>query len=680
MSAVQCNLRFLIITFCSVFFLLSAGWAGTQWLPVGPDGGDARSLAFDPKNPDRIYLGTSAGRLFVSLDSGASWSRFAHLGEGDDYVLDHIAINPADPNVMYVAAWSVENSSGDLFRTLDGGKTWRPLEGVHGKSVRALEIAPSDPKVIVIGALDGVFRSQDGGESWERMSPAGHSDLKNFESVAIDPLDPAKVYAGTWHLPWRTTDGGKTWVHMNKGLIDDSDVFSIIVDPKNPLTVYASACSGIYKSNDAGAQFSKVQGIPFSARRTRVLQQDRTNRDVVYAGTTEGLWKTMDGGKTWKRMTAANVIVNDVMIDPRDSTRVLLATDRSGVLLSRDGASSFMAANRGFAHRQVSAMQIDHTHPNVLYAGLLNDHEFGGVYASRDSGHSWTQMNAGLGTLDVYAVRQSADGTLVAGTNRGIYALSDPLKYANGAWSPRNAYMVEKMAPRPVRSGGKVKMAPAKTWVRSELSARVQDVAVNGNTWFAATSSGLLQSADQGASWKGGPILDQTEFVGVQSKGQTVAAISPRVLVISLDDGINWYGAHVPRFITHLRDVEIDPAGGIWIATREGLWRTADGGENWEHLLAGLPATYTDSIHYETETGRLIAVSRNAVYESADGGRHWQQADQGGWAMRGMSTIAGQRFAYTPYDGILTEAGSTAAGAASPAGAGVSAASLGANH
>jgi photosystem II stability/assembly factor-like uncharacterized protein len=241
--------------------------------------------------------------------------------------------------------------------------------------------------------------------------------------------------------------------------------------------------------------------------------------------------------------------------------------------------------------------------------------------------------------------------------------------------------MVEKMAPRAVRSSGKLKMAPAKTWVRSELSARVQDVAVNGNTWFAATSSGLLQSSDQGASWKGGPILDQTEFVGVQSKGQTVAAISAKVLVISLDEGINWYGAHVPRFITHLRDVEIDPAGGIWIATREGLWRTADGGENWEHLLAGLPATYTDSIHYEAETGRLIAVSRNSVYESADGGRHWQQTDQGGWAMRGMSTVAGQRFAYTPYDGILTEAGSAVAGGSTPAGAtGVSAASLGANH
>ena len=80
-------------------------------------------------------------------------------------------------------------------------------------------------------------------------------EIKNIESIAIDPKDPNVVYAGTWHLAWKTPDGGANWEHINKGMIDDSDVFSVIVDHSNPQNVFASACSGIYKSTTAGELF-----------------------------------------------------------------------------------------------------------------------------------------------------------------------------------------------------------------------------------------------------------------------------------------------------------------------------------------------------------------------------------------------------------------------------------------
>ena len=86
------------------------------------------------------------------------------------------------------------------------------------------------------------------------------AEIKNIESIAIDPKDPNVVYAGTWHLAWKTADGGANWQHINKGMIDDSDVFSIIVDHSNPANVFASACSGIYKSVTAGEQFSEDPG------------------------------------------------------------------------------------------------------------------------------------------------------------------------------------------------------------------------------------------------------------------------------------------------------------------------------------------------------------------------------------------------------------------------------------
>jgi len=127
--------------------------------------------------------------------------------------------------VMYVSAWSVQSQQiGDVFRTRDGGKTWKTLPSMHNKSIRAMAMAASNPNILVAGALDGVFRSNDGGESWERISPANHAEIKNIESIAVDPKDPNVVYAGTWHLAWKTADGGANWEHMNKGMIDDSDV------------------------------------------------------------------------------------------------------------------------------------------------------------------------------------------------------------------------------------------------------------------------------------------------------------------------------------------------------------------------------------------------------------------------------------------------------------------------
>ncbi|HXO38981.1 MAG TPA: hypothetical protein VN872_10095, partial [Candidatus Acidoferrum sp.] len=409
-----------------VLLWISAALAAEQpWQPVGPDGGNVRSLAIDPKDPDRIFLGTSAGNLYLSIDKGASWSRFARPGNSAEMVLDHIVIDPSDSRNIFAAAWNAQlpNSDGDLFRSSDAGKSWEIVADLHGKSLRALSIAASNPKILVAGALDGIYRSLNGGRDFERISPPNHAEIKNVESIAIDPVNPDVIYAGTWHLPWKTEDGGKTWHSIKKGVIDDSDVFSILIDPSQPANLFISACSGIYRSDSAGELFRKIQGIPYSARRTRMLRMDPADHNTVYAGTTEGLWKTTDAGATWKHMTGSNIIINDVLIDPRHPARVLLATDRSGVLASDDGGVTFTASNRGFTHRQAAALLVDRSNSAVLYAGVLNDKEFGGVFVSRDAGQTWKQISDGLDGRDVFVLRQAADNSLVAGTDHGISVL-----------------------------------------------------------------------------------------------------------------------------------------------------------------------------------------------------------------------------------------------------------------
>jgi photosystem II stability/assembly factor-like uncharacterized protein len=630
------------------------GSGARQWSVLGPDGGDVRSLAYDPHNPDRVFLGTSTGVIFLSDDGGHNWSRFAKLGAGDDYVLDHMAFDPQNSKNIFVSAWSVQDqNAGDIFRTRNGGKDWEALPAMHGKSVRAMAVSASDNKVIVAGALDGVYRSNDGGNNWQRIS-SNDGVVKNIESIAVDPKDPNVVYAGTWHLAWKTSDGGANWQHINKGMIDDSDVFSIIVSSANPSEVFASACSGIYKSVSGGDQFEKIKGIPFTARRTRVLKQDPSNPAIVYAGTTEGLWKSVDEGKNWKRVGSPEVVVNDVLVDPRNSQRVLLATDRSGVLASDDSATTFTASNHGYSHRYVSAILADTKEPNTLYIGLVNDREFGGVFFTRDGGQNWLQKSSGLDGRDVFTLKQSHNGTLVAGTNKGLFELVS----GSSSWHPINNVVLEKSVSRTVTlKSGKKKTVTSIASTHTLLDGRVSDTDLGSSRWFAATSAGLFTSKDQGKVWVGGPVSGEKDFVSVQAQDGLVVAATRSTVLVSEDEGKIWQPARLASYAINIRSVTVAPDGQIFVATREGAFHSADSGKSWNHVVAGLPDKDITSVAYDGSHKRLLATSgqTGVVFESADGGNTWQRGPDSGFPLRRISVVHGRYVAATPFDGVVAQ-------------------------
>ena len=652
--------------FFALGLLLGAVWlpAENAWTVVGPAGGDARALAAFPGEPKHLLLGTTNSWLYESMDEGGSWHRLAKLGSDDGFVLDSIVVDSQDPATIYVGAWK-NSVDGGLWISHDRGKSWTEPVRLKGQPVHALAQAPSDSHILYAGTLEGVFRSSDGGATWTQISPPDSHEIHEIESLAVDPGNADTVYAGTWHLPWKTSDGGKTWRNIKQGLIVDSDVFSIIVDPEHPHTVYLSACSGIYKSENAGTLFRKIQGIPTEARRTRSLMQDPEKREVVYAGTTEGLYKTVNAGKTFERMTDADVVVNAVYVDPGDSNRVLLATDRSGVLTSQDGGATFTPSNQGISERKVAAVLVDRDNPELLYAGVVNDKKYGGVFRSSDGGAHWEQLGTGLDGRDVFSLAETEDGRVVAGTSHGIFVLDDganpagagslagvgdPPAADGGANAPtagRAAAPAAGDSAVASAAGGAVPAADGSavapdvlTWeprnnivntvVKTvtqthmhtkvniekqvqaptiELESPVNALDVSSEVWVAATGYGIVTSRDQGASWQGGPVMGEGDYLSVTVQGETMAAARADGVVLSKDAGQSWWPMGLPTMLTRIHRVAFSPDGTLWLGAREGVYYSRDLGKTWMWIHR-LPFRDVDDLSYDAESKRILVSSR----------------------------------------------------------------------
>ncbi len=673
---------------CTLLFaLVPAGASAASWYPLGPFGGDARVIAADPADSQHLYLGTEIGWLYDSHDAGTTWKRVAQVAKQDDLVIDHILVDTKNPKRLIVGTYRVGASDGGIYISDDMGKTWYAQAEMKRQSVRAMARSDSDPQIIVAGTLQGIFQSNDNGVHWKQISPIESKEIHEVESLAIDPIDPRIIYAGTWHLPWKTVDGGENWTNIKQGIIDDSDVFSIIIDPQNTKTIYLSACSGIYKSSDAAEQFRKIQGIPSTARRTRKLLQDPSDSNTVYAGTTEGLYKTTDAGRTFTRLTEPDVIVNDVYVDPKTPSHVLLATDRGGVLSSEDGGTTFAESNTGFSARQVSSITSDRHNAGKIYVGVVNGKETGGVFASADGGLSWQQQSSGLHGRDVFSLTETPAGTLLAGTRHGIY------RYEEDHWressdlahdaSPKPLSVTKpavkqnpKKAVRPSRSShdkapaalhrhsapiayhanaharllrtvdsnrtGRKRRKPLakKTALRkvsvkqekheqSSVSPRRPEVAAvvkvaaldavvfalvtKGDTVYAGTDHGLLQSAADGHSWEkaDGATLSDVHFLAMHDA--IFFAANLKQLTVSTDGGATWGEAQLPTGLTQVTAVEVDDAGTLWLGGVEGIFYSTDRGATWQTLRQLFLRSVT-SIHADFAEHRVYVTSSLSTY------------------------------------------------------------------
>ncbi len=395
---------------------------GESWdtMPLGlPDvySGVPITITIDPTNPDKVFVNSYTGGLYLSLDAGATWMNAMNGFTGAE--LTDIAMDPYSPSVVFAVG------RPGPFKSFDGGLNWLGTGGMSGVQPRpewsAVCVKPDEPNVVLAADqfYGELYRTQDRGESWEILLVIIPVDqvhyplsLHGIKTVVFAPSDPSVIYAGA-RIPdktiefdrmtpydttrpsmgvYKSTDGGDTWVQMNDGLEKTTkNINAIVVHPHDPDTAYAVTLnSGVYKTVDGGGHWIHINsGI--TRMDIRSIAIDPNNPDVLYAGAENaGIFKSQDGGLSWMQVNVgldAEATVRGLAVDPLDSDRVFAGDWHTGAYVSEDAGGVWMHINDGLENRAITALDIS-ADGSVLYAATQG----GGVFRLGDVGTTGTLM------------------------------------------------------------------------------------------------------------------------------------------------------------------------------------------------------------------------------------------------------------------------------------------------
>ena len=593
-----------------------------DWRANGPPGGDVRSLVVDPSNPDRFYLGTLDAQLYTSADAGKSWELLHNFNKPKLFV-DHIIVDPRDSKTLYVAAHR-HKEAGGFFKSVDGGRKWRESPELKNEALHSLTQSDSNPSVLIAGTFNGIFRSDDSGDSWTQLPTSSTPGLVHVESLAIDPRTTSTIYAGTWYLPYKSTDGGQSWKTIKNGIIDDSDIFAIDIDPRDPNHIIASACSGIYETSNGGDGWTKVQGIPSQSRRTRAIVQHPSIPGLVFAGTTEGFWRSERGGKadSWMVTTSRQLEVNSIAIHPSRPQTIYIGTNNYGVMVSTDGGKNFVPTNGGYSGRFANVIVADRETPDRIYAATINTTTGGGfLFVSTDNGETWRpSMRSMAPRLITYSILQDArDANLIyLGTNLGVYRSLD----RGASWAPASM-PIPPPAPPKGRAGKKTTPAAATPKAAaqppSEAIRKVQE-SLNAAGYSVGVPDGRAGKQTIAALRKYQadrhlPVTGKIDDITLKSMGLPPGSGDD---LVTLSDAVN----------ALVQTIDVETQRPVLLAaTNVGLYRSLDTVMGWQKLPYG-PSydTRTSCVWADPQQPEtiLVGTAASGVLISHDSGKSWQ--------------------------------------------------------
>ncbi|HVT03841.1 MAG TPA: YCF48-related protein [Thermoanaerobaculia bacterium] len=495
-------MRKFVLVLVAALFLTVPVKAG--WSRAGLFGADVRAMIVDPTDPDRLFLGTSEGEVYVSNDGAKSWVNPRHAIPFPGYIVDNLAID--SKGRLWAACWGLWGG-GVIAVSDDQGVTWKRRDGgLEEFSVRALVVNPCDADDIVVGGLTGVYRSKVGGAEWTKIS-----EQENVESLAIDPRDANRIYVGTWRQAWRTDDGGASWIHIAEGMVLDTDVFSITIDSQDPDNVWVSTCGWVYRSTDRGTTWTRFRD-GFNNRRVHDIDLDPTNHSIVYAGSVAGLYRSENEGKSFHLVTDESMVINAIGLTLARPDRIILGTEGDGVYVSDDRGKSFRRSSDGLYNVRVATIAPDPEKEGHLYAAVIFGNAASGIYQSEDNGQSWSRLSkTKLPEILTLNVQKNTESRFLAGTERGFFWSADGID-----WTPAE---------------------PSTTPIRVE-----RIVPYNPIRLFGATSDGVYTSKDSGKSWyRLGDLKQKTLDLTVGLMGDSKVLYALTATGVMVFDGELWF-------------------------------------------------------------------------------------------------------------------------------------------
>ena len=374
--------------------MTDATFSGLTFRGIGPAIASGRigDFAVDPQQPHRYYAAVASGGVWKTINSGTTWEPVFD-GQGS-YSIGCITLDPANPEVVWVGTG--ENNSqrsvgyGDgVYRSLDGGKTWKHMGLKTSEHIGMIRIDPRNSAVIYVasqgplwsnGGERGLYKSTDGGESWQRILYV--DEYTGVSEVHFDPRDPDVLYASAYQRRRHV------WTLINGG-----------------------PGSAIYKSSDAGATWRKLEtGLPAGKMGRIGMAVSPADPDIVYAIVEAqeklgGFFRSTDRGESWEKrsgyVSGSPQYYQELFCDPRDPERVYSMD--TWMMVTEDGGQNFRQVGERYKHVDNHALWIDPHNTDYLLAGCD-----GGVYESFDRGATWA-FKANLPITQFYKVSVDND-------------------------------------------------------------------------------------------------------------------------------------------------------------------------------------------------------------------------------------------------------------------------------
>lgn len=697
-----------------------------SWRSIGPAvmSGRIVDVAVVPGDPSRFYAASASGGLWKTTNRGGRWKA---VFENQPVIsIGDIALAPSDPDIVWVGTGEANNQRSSywgngMYKSTDGGDSWQYMGLPESHHIGRIAIHPSNPDIVYVAALGhlysknperGLYRTQDGGKSWKLVK---HVDENTgFVDVVLDPSNPDTLFAASyqrrrraWNFSesgpgsaiWRSKDGGDSWERLRGGLpsgeigrigiamfAGDSRVLYATVENRNergadPRTNAGGGGNGrdeaeeeiedvgghrwgdgaegdeapgaavpaivggeIYKTVDGGDTWEKVNERPTSGNPPYYYGQiriDPTNQDNVWMCGVS-LYHTSDGGKTWKRDGARGVHVDHhaLWIDPEDPDHMLLGND-GGLCRTYDRGKTWdVYENLPLA--QFYAVAVDNRKPYRIYGGL------------QDNG-SWGMPSIGRGRRGI----QEHEVVRINGGD-GFYCAVDPenpdIVYSEsqfGRPSRLDLKTLQRKSIRPPRRRGEP--SPRYNWMTPIVISPH-----NARTIYIG-SQRLHRSLDRGDNWET-ISPDLTTDDAAKKKGNvphctitTVSESSVRagVIWVGTDDGKVWVTQDAGKHWRDVTDHFPDHVRGLWVSRVEAshhdrgtcyvtftgyredhfapyLFVTDDYGGNWTSIAEGLPKSPVNVVREDPKNKDLLFVgTEQGAWASLDAGDTWHPLDRG---------------------------------------------------